>query len=67
MKTLLFRFEKPIYIVVGIMFLVLLTACNATGDVSVADVQQTQTETVVPKNSQTSTVELPSFVITRVI
>ncbi|MBE1554273.1 hypothetical protein [Sporosarcina limicola] len=61
MKTLLLHFTKPIYTIVGIMFLVLLTACSATDDVSVLAVQQTQTETVVPEKSQTTALEPPSF------
>lgn len=61
MKTLLLRFIKPIYTTVGIMFLVVLTACSSTDDVSISDVRQTQTETVVPGKSQTKVAKPPSF------
>ncbi len=61
MKTLLSHFIKPIYTISGIMFLIVLTACSATDDVSVSDVKQTKTETVVPEKSQTTALEPPSF------
>ncbi|MCG7346545.1 hypothetical protein MHZ92_20790 [Sporosarcina sp. ACRSL] len=74
MKTLLSLFAKPICTIVGITILVVLTACSAEDDSnvtdiqqvqdkteSVPDVQQTQSEPVVPDNSQTTEVELPSF------
>ena len=61
MKTLLLRLFKPIYPIVGIILLVILIACSETDDVSVSDIQQTQTETVVPEESQKMALEPPSF------
>ncbi len=61
MKTLLVRFKKPIYTVIGIMLLVALTACSETDNGNVLEAEQTQTETVVPENTETTAVELPSF------
>ncbi len=71
-KTLLSRFIRHIHIIAAIMFLVVLTACSEKDDFSVpelqqpqidnvTDAQQTQTETVEPKKTQTTTLELPSF------
>ncbi len=60
-KNLLLRFIRLIYTIVGIMFLVVLTACSATDDVSVPDVQQPQTETVEPEKSQTTEPKPESF------
>lgn len=60
-KYLLLRFIRPIYTIVGIMFLVVLTACSTTDDVSVPDAQQPQTETAEPEKSQTTEPKPESF------
>ncbi|QPA57762.1 hypothetical protein [Lysinibacillus sphaericus] len=60
-KNLLLRLIRPIYTIVGILFLVVLTACSATDDVSIPDVQQPQTNTVEPEKSQTTTPKPESF------
>lgn len=61
MVNLLLRLVKPIYFIIGMMLLVMLIACSKTDEVSVSDIQQTQTETVVPEESQTMTLEPPTF------
>lgn len=43
------------------MLLVMLIACSKTDEVRVSDMQQTQTETVVPEESQTMTLEPQTF------
>ena len=60
-KNLLLRLIRPIYTIVEILFLVVLTACSATDEVSIADVQQPQTNTVEPEKSQTTTPKPESF------
>ncbi len=61
MVNLLLRLVKPIYFMIGMMLLVMLIACSKTDEVRVSDIQQTQTETVVPEESQTMTLEPQTF------
>lgn len=55
------RLTKHIFPIVIIMFLFALTACSTINDVSVSEVQQATSETVVPEELQDSKITQPSF------
>ncbi|MFC4403059.1 hypothetical protein [Gracilibacillus xinjiangensis] len=58
---LLFRFIKPIYTIVVIMFLVVLTACSSVEDDNASDVQQNNINPVVPEKPKSTESEPTSF------
>lgn len=60
MKILQTCFNKHIYTIIAIVFIIMLTACSATDDINTSLVQQSQTETVVPEKANDSALE-PSF------